>query len=312
MKKRCIIKKAVKYIGDRLKVLKKRKPAVAGQFYDAEPDRLRRTIKECFLDVRGPGSLPKIKKSGKKLFGVVVPHAGFIFSGAIAAHSFFELTESGFADTFIILGPNHTGMGSGVALMSEGEWKTPLGDVAVNQKLADMLKTGIIDNEESSHQQEHSIEVQLPFLQFCAGKKDFDFVPISMMMQDIDTIIEVGNIIKNAVDRIDCKIAIVASSDFSHVGFNYMSMPPSDMRVDKYAEKQDTLAINKILDMNPKGLVETVETNNISMCGYGPVGAMIQASKKLGAKRAELLKYGSSYEVHPGSSCVGYGAIAIY
>ena len=291
---------------------KLRKPAVAGQFYEGSESRLNERIRECFLDDRGPGSLPKIDKGNKKIKGIVVPHAGYIYSGAIAAHSYNYLANNGFADTFIILGPNHTGMGSGVSVMTEGNWETPLGAVPINENLSSLLFKDIVDKDEHAHTYEHSIEVQLPFLQFIARDKDFSFVPICMAMQDFETSSEVGKIIADAIRVRDENIVIIASTDFSHAGFNYMSMPPEGMRVDKYASKQDKLAIDQILKMDPQGLINTVQNNNISMCGYGPVAAMLTASKILGATKAELLKYGTSYEVHPSTSCVGYGAIAIY
>ena len=289
-----------------------RKPAVAGQFYDAKKENLVETIENCFKDKRGPGKIPKIKEGKKEIKGVVVPHAGLIFSGAIAAHSYATVAQSGFADVFIILGPNHTGLGSGVAMMKKGFWQTPLGKIKINEKLAEKIHTGIIDEDNSAHRREHSIEVQIPFLQYLAQKKDITFVPITMAMQDKNTNKEVGEIIAKAIKTSEEKIIIIASSDFSHVGFNYMTMPPAGTNVDEYAETQDKKAIEEILNLNPKRLVETVEKENISMCGYGPVSAMLHASKKLSAEKAELLKYGSSYEVHPGSSCVGYAAISIY
>jgi AmmeMemoRadiSam system protein B len=289
-----------------------RKPSVAGQFYEGSEKRLIESIKMCFLDNRGPGSLPEIGKNDKKTIGLVVPHAGYIYSGAIAAHSYNFLANNGFADNFIILGPNHTGMGSGVAVMTEGSWETPLGEVPINENLAKLLFKDIIDKDDNAHSYEHSIEVQLPFLQFISGKKKFKFVPICMAMQDYETSREVGNIIAESIKETKGNTVIIASTDFSHAGFNYMSAPPEGMRVDEYADKQDHLAISQILKMKPKGLIETVNENNISMCGYGPVAAMLIASKVLNANKAELLKYGSSYEVHPGTSCVGYGAIAVY
>jgi len=289
-----------------------RKPAVAGQFYDSDKENLRKTIENCFLEIRGPGEIPKIIEGNKKIKGVVVPHAGFIFSGAIAAHSYKIIAENGFADTFIILGPNHTSMGSGVSIMTEGIWETPLGEIQINNIIAEKLARDIIDIDENAHKYEHSIEVQLPFLQYISNNKKFDFVPICMSMQDYDTSKEIGEIIADTVKNVDNNIIIIASSDFSHAGFNYMSIPPENMRVDEYAEEQDKYAIEKILTLDPKGLIDVVHEKNITMCGYGPVAAMLTASKKLGAKKAELLKYGTSYEVHPGTSCVGYGAIAVY
>ena len=291
---------------------KVRKPTVAGQFYDGNKANLEQNIKEYFLDKRGPRKLPEANQGKKNVKGLVVPHAGYMYSGAIAANSYYYLSKNGFADTFIILGPNHTGMGSGVSIMTEGSWETPLGTVPINEALAKKLWTGIIDKDQIAHMHEHSIEVQLPFLQFCARDKKFDFIPICMAMQDFETSEEVGNILANAIKDTDEKVVIIASSDFSHAGFNYASMPPSGVRVDKYAEKQDKLAIEKILEMDPKGLIDTVHKNNITMCGYGPVAVMLTASKMLGAKQVELLKYGTSYEVQPSSSCVGYGALAVY
>jgi AmmeMemoRadiSam system protein B len=291
---------------------KLRKSSVAGQFYDANKDNLIQTIEECFLDNRGPKSLPKITKGDKKIKGLVVPHAGYIYSGAISAYSYHILSKNNFADTFIILGPNHTGVGSGVSVMTEGSWLTPLGKVPINESLSKHLWKGIIDKDENAHMYEHSIEVQLPFLQYIAGDKKFDFVPICIAMQDFETSNEIGKITADAITKNKSDIVIIASTDFSHAGFNYMSMPPEGIRVDEYTEKQDKLAIDQILKMNPEGLIDTVQKNSISMCGYGPVASMLTAAKILGANKVELLKYGTSYEVHPSSSCVGYGALAIY
>lgn len=291
---------------------KLRKPAVAGQFYEGDRISLEERIKTCFLDERGPGELPKITSVEKKVKGLVVPHAGYIYSGAIAAHSYYYLSKNGFAKTYIILGPNHSGMGSGVSIMTEGKWNTPLGEVSINERLAKKIWKGIIDKDETAHLYEHSIEVQLPFLQFSAGDKKIDFVPICMSMQDSQTSKEIGEIMADAIKDSKENIVIIASTDFSHAGFNYMSMPPRGMKVEEYAEKQDKLAIDRILKMDSEGLIDTVHENNITMCGYGPVAAMLTAAERLGAKNVELLKYGTSCDVHPASSCVGYGAIAVY
>jgi AmmeMemoRadiSam system protein B len=288
-----------------------RNAVVAGQFYPGSEKNLRQQIEDCFLDNRGYGKIPVIKKAVGTLKGLVVPHAGFIYSGAIASHSYGRLAEQGFAETFIILGPNHTGMGSGVSVITEGAWKTPFGTISLDESLARSIATGIIDQDASAHTYEHSIEVQLPFLQFLAQGRSFEFVPICMMMQDYETVQDVGDILAKVIQSSKKKIILIASSDFSHAGFNYRSAPPQGMRVEEYAKKQDTLAIKEILALDPRQLIEKVEQHNITMCGSGPVGAMLLAAKKLGATTAELLKYGTSYEVHPNSSCVGYGAIAV-
>jgi AmmeMemoRadiSam system protein B len=288
-----------------------RNAAVAGQFYPGTERSLKQQIEECFLEKRGFGVIPVVKGIGDNLKGVVVPHAGFIYSGAIASHAYGRLAQQGFADTFIILGPNHTGMGSGVSVMTEGAWKTPLGTVSLDSSLARAIGTGIVDQDASAHTYEHSIEVQLPFLQYISQGRSFEFVPVCMMMQDYETVQEVGTTIAKSVQNSKKKIVIIASSDFSHAGFNYQSTPPQGMRVDEYAQQQDALAIKKILGLDPDGLIRTIEEHNITMCGYGPVAAMLVAAKRLGAHKAELLKYGTSYEVHPDSSCVGYGAIIV-
>jgi AmmeMemoRadiSam system protein B len=288
-----------------------RNSVVAGQFYSGTEKSLRKQIEECFLEKRGFGMIPPVQAGKGAVRGLVVPHAGFVYSGAIASHSYGRLAQQGFAETFIILGPNHTGMGSGVSVMTEGVWKTPLGTIDVDEALAQVLSTGIIDQDVSAHTYEHSIEVQLPFLQYIAGGRKFTFVPLCMMMQDYETVLEVGDVVAKAIQSSKKKIVLIASSDFSHAGFNYHSSPPQGMRVDEYAKKQDDLAIQAILALDPKQLIETVEEHNITMCGYGPVAAMLVAAKKVGARTAELLKYGTSYEVSPGSSCVGYGAIMV-
>lgn len=289
-----------------------RKAVVAGQFYNGIKSGLEQQIQACFIDERGPGVLPEIKLNEPPVTGIVVPHAGYMYSGAIAAHAYSYLAHHGFAETFVILGPNHTGVGSDVSVMTEGKWETPLGEVTINHSLANRIRMGIINEDDRAHKYEHSIEVQLPFLQFAAHTNQFDFVPICIAMQNFETSKEVGEMIANAIKQYEKRVVIIASSDFSHIGFNYMSMPPAGSGVDEYTKKQDELALNQILQINPKGLIMAIQKNNISMCGYGPVAAMLIAAKRLEAKNAELLKYGTSYEVQPGNSCVGYGAVAVF
>ncbi len=283
-----------------------RRPAAIG-FYEGNPDALRAQIAQCFAD--GPGAPPPAKK-GKGFFGAVVPHAGYMYSGRVAAYAYAEIAKR-FPRKFVILGPNHTGRGSPVALFPSGEWETPLGLAAVDETLGKKIFRDIIDADESAHRAEHSIEVQLPFLQYLAGAGgNFSFVPICMGMQDILTAEDVGNIIAGALKGEE-SACIIASTDFSHVGFNYGVGAPRGKRIDEYAREQDQKAIDAILKMDPQELESVVEEYNITMCGYGCVAAMLFAMKKLGASKARLLKYGSSYEVAPGSSCVGYGALIV-
>ena len=295
------------------KIMSIREATVAGSFYAGTKSSLLQQIEDSFTKGYGPGKLPENKKGAGSLKGVVVPHAGIPFSGAIAAHSYLAIAEDGFADAFIVMGTNHRGVGSGVALYPEGKWETPLGDIAMDATLIENLAGGIIDINEASHPfGENSIEVQMPFLQYIGREKKFSVALISMATQDFETANEIGKIIADVIQNDDRRVMIIASSDFSHEGGAYGRLPPNGLTADEYARKQDQLAIAKILKLDPKGLISTVYDNNISMCGYGPVAALLVAAKKLGATKAELLKYITSNDVHPGSFCVGYGSFNIH
>jgi AmmeMemoRadiSam system protein B len=290
-----------------------RRASVSGSFYASTKSGLMKQIEDSFKGGYGPERLPEIKDRPGSLKGVIVPHAGIQFSGSVAAHSYLAIAEDGFADAFIILGPNHQGWGSGVALYPKGKWETPLGDINMDTALIENLVGDIIDVNEASHPSgENSIEVQIPFLQYIGRGKDFSVALVSMAMQDFETVNEVGKIIGNVIQKDGRRIIIIASSDFSHEGGAYGRLPPNNFSADQYARKQDQLAIDEIVKMNPKGLISTVYNKNISMCGYGPVAAMLIATKKIGAKKAELLKYITSNDVHPSSHCVGYGSFKIY
>ena len=278
-----------------------RKPAVAGQFYAGSFDALKEQIERCYNHKLGPKNLPKLAESpSRKIKGLMVPHAGYPYSGPIAAHSYLSLAQDGFPESFIILGPNHTGSGSMVALTTE-DFSTPLGDVKVDQKLAKRLHKDIIDNDIMAHIREHSIEVQLPFLQHISKK--FKFVPISLSLQDFKTDTTVGEIISEAVGESDVVI--------THCGFMYGQPPAPGMTAGAWADRQDKKVIKSILELDTKALIRNVRQFDITMCGYGPVIAMLTAAKNLGAESAELLKYASSYDIQPADSAVGYAAIRV-
>jgi hypothetical protein len=209
------------------------------------------------------------------------------------------MAQDGKPVSIVILCPNHTGAGSGVSIMTSGKWRTPLGEVQVDKSLGEAIRRGseIIDVDEVAHAQEHSLEVQLPFLQHLFGD-EFKIVPICMMLQDTETSKEVGDAIAKASTGKDT--VIIASTDFTH----YESQ--------RSATTKDRKAIDKILALDADGLIRTVEEEAISMCGYGPVSSMLQAAKKLGAKKVELLKYATSGETAgPMTQVVGYGSIAV-
>jgi hypothetical protein len=242
----------------------------------------------------GPGIKPVLKKGERTIKGAVVPHAGYMYSGPVAAHVYAEIAADGFPDIFVILGPNHTGLGSGIALCTE-TYRTPLGDVDVDKELAKKLAGKLIEDDSAAHMHEHSIEVQLPFLQYL--KKEIKFIPVCMSIQDYETSKEVGTLIAKHIAGKDA--IILASTDFSHY------VPQAT------AFKLDKMAIDCILKLDSKALYNTVVKHNISMCGYGPVIAMLCAVSILGGKKASLLKYATSGDVAPMRDVVGYAAITV-
>ena len=268
-----------------------RPPAVAGQFYEGDREGLIAQIENCYLHKVGPGRLPQLRDGKRTLRGLVCPHAGYVYSGPVAAHSYAALAEDGLPETFVVLGPNHTGLGAAVALGTQ-DFQTPLGVAEVDQELARQLLKDVLYEDMAAHRFEHSIEVQLPFIQHLREK--VKFVPICLMDQELGTAKKVGQIIREAIGGKD--VVIVASTDFSH----YV---PKDV-----AAKKDRMAIDQILKMDARGLYQTIEKNDITMCGYGPVIAMMTAAE---GGKATLLKYASSGDVAPMREVVGYGSVAV-
>ena len=272
-----------------------RQPAVAGHFYQGSPSALRDQVKRFLV--------PETKKV--KALGIVSPHAGLVYSGSVAGAVYSRIELPG---TFVLIGPNHTGLGAPVSLMARGSWETPLGTVRINDDLAEAVlsKSRRIHDDTMAHLQEHSLEVQLPFIQYL--KRNFTIVPIQMMDTRLETCIEVGNAVANAIADCELRIAdfkekrtlIVASSDMSH----YVSA--------ETAKKKDHAAIKRILDLDAQGLYHTVRDEGISMCGYGPVVAMLTACKVLGATKADLVKYTNSGDVSGDyDQVVGYAGIVV-
>lgn len=285
-----------------------RYPAVAGAFYEGSRDSLLRQIERCYTSKLGPGHLPKPVQGPRKLVGLVCPHAGYQYSGPFAAHSYAALAEDGVRASYVVLGPNHYGAGAPLAT-THHDWEMPLGVVPIDLDLLGAISTPPIEDDVAAHRHEHSIEVQLPFLQNL--RADVRFVPVCMAFQEYELASEVGGLIANAVKERDA--LIVASSDFSHVGMNYNQMPPRGTTAPAFAKEQDEKALERILALDPKGLQDRVAKDDISMCGYGPVTAMLVAAKKLGAREARLLRYGSSSDVSGDRDmAVGYGAVAVY
>jgi hypothetical protein len=277
-----------------------RKPAVAGSFYAGDSKSLNTQIENSFLHKIGPGEIPlAIPKRKGNIIGLVSPHAGYMYSGPVAANGFYKIALDGKPDTIIILGPNHQGFGENISIMVEGKWKTPLGELEIDTDIAEnILKNSkIIKIDNKAHQYEHSIEVQLPFIQYIFGK-NIKFVPICMTRQDINTDIEIAQSICSSV--VDKNILIIASSDFTHY------------EPQEYAENVDKQAINAILEFNPKKLYDIIYRQNLTMCGPGPITVMLIVCETLGAKKVELLKYATSGDVSGVyDRVVGYASLIV-
>jgi len=267
-------------------------------FYAGTAQALRAQIEGCFTHRLGPGRLPKVaERKLRTIVGLVCPHAGYMYSGPVAAHAYYNLAADGKPDVVVLFGPNHTGRGSALAMMTEGVWRTPLGDVEIDTSIANLIlkESGIIDADDSAHAFEHSIEVQLPFLQFLYGST-FKFVPVCFLMQDLQSCREVGSAVAKALAGKNA--LVIASTDMTHY------------EPQKTAEQEDKAALEAALNLDAESLYSTVEARHISMCGYGPTIAAITAAKALDAKKAELLCYRTSGDVTGDySSVVGYASL---
>ena len=276
-----------------------RQPAVAGAFYPEDPETLKRLIESCFLDDSGVGYIPELNsfKGREYPINVMVPHAGYQYSGAIASKGYCEIVKNGFPEVFIILSPNHTGYGSEISVFNEGEWITPLGSVEVDEEFAEGIIefSDIASADFTAHIREHSIEVQLPFLQYFSA--DFKIVPITIGNQNFVTSNDLANAIYEAGKRLDKSYCVIASTDLSH--FN----------TQERANKVDGFVLEDIGEMNEFKLFEEVVQYNITMCGYGPVMTTISLSKRCGKTDAEILAYGTSGDVTGDfTSVVGYAS----
>ncbi|MCS7373475.1 MAG: AmmeMemoRadiSam system protein B [archaeon GB-1845-036] len=280
--------------------LRIRDPVVAGMFYEYSPDSLKLQIEQCFKHRLGPGFIPEVHGEFKgSLLGVVSPHAGYMYSGPVASWSFKALAENGKPDSFIIIGPNHSGVGAPLSILREGCWRTPLGVASIDSELADEILShcDLLEVDWTAHLSEHSIEVQLPFLQYLFG--NVKFVPISMMLQNFEVSRAIGEGLAETIKN--RRVTIIASTDFSH----YVPL--------KQAVEDDSAIIEKILTLDAKGMFDVFYSRRVSMCGPGVVAAMLVACKMLGASRGVKLKYATSGDVTGDvSSVVGYAAIAIY
>ena len=277
-----------------------RKPYVAGMFYEANPELLKKQIEECFLHRLGPGKLPEeIEKY--QVFGLIVPHAGYMYSGPIAAHAYYALSLAQKPKYVVIIGPNHSGVGSPIAIAADEIWEMPLGGVKINADYAHCIsaRSGIASIDSRAHLYEHSIEVQIPFLQFLYGS-DFEIIPITMLLQNYEASRRIGEVLAECVNEYGDTV-VVASTDFTHY-------EPVES-----AHRKDKLAIERILELDSRGLYDVVIENEITMCGYGPVMVLLEAAKKLRYTNIKLLKYATSGDITGDySSVVAYASFVIF
>lgn len=273
-----------------------RKPAVAGSFYPNNRKLLIESIEDSFIN--GVGTIPKLSNSfDDSLKGIMVPHAGYIYSGYVASYSFYHLVKCGFPETFVVLCPNHTGIGHDISVFDEGIWETPLGDIEVDSEFA---KTFIRNSEYATsdftaHLREHSIEVQLPFLQYFSN--DFKIVPVCIGMQNLKTSMDIAKSIKLTLSEISTSISLISSTDLSH----FLNQP--------LTIKLDNIVLNDIEEMNYEKLLNDVYQHSITMCGYGTVASNIIYSKSLGVDSCNILSHQTSGDVSGDfNSVVGYGS----
>jgi len=269
-----------------------REPTVAGRFYSSNIHSLTEEVK---LHTRQNSENQLAEKC--RAIGIVSPHAGFMYSGDVAGAVYSRIE---IPDTIILIGPNHTGLGEKVSVMTEGTWVMPQGDLKIDHQLANEIcqKSVLAKKDSQAHKKEHSIETQLPFLQFY--RNEFRIVPICIMQLRLHECEEIGHAIVKALERVQRSVLIVASSDMTHY------------ETHKSASKKDAAAINQILRLDAKELYSTVHDNNISMCGVNPTVIMLIYAKEMGAKEAFLAKYMTSGEVSGNMNhVVGYAGLIV-
>lgn len=274
----------------------KRTPAVAGIFYPSKPLELTQLIEQSFRDRKfGPGKMPP-SESKRRIYGVISPHAGYVYSGAVAANGFYEASSMDF-NNVVMVGPNHYGIGTEVAIMHDGVWETPLGQIEINPYLASEISkhSGIVNFDDFAHSRDHCLEVQIPFLQYIK-KNEFKIVPIVLILQDLETAMDIGKSI--AQTTANTNTLLIASSDFTHYETN------------SEAYRKDGELINAILSLDISKFYAVLERLVVSACGFGAIASVMKAVKDLGATKGELLKYATSGNITGDmNAVVGYSSI---
>jgi AmmeMemoRadiSam system protein B len=266
-----------------------RHAAVAGRFYPRDEEALRAEVRAYLSHSSGQEPV--------RALGCIVPHAGYMYSGHVAGSVFARLK---IPQLCLVLCPNHTGVGRPLAIMSEGEWETPLGGVPVDEAFAEALKQGcpLLQEDSLAHRSEHAAEVELPFL--LVRQHQLTFVPIALGTRQFEVLAQLGDAIADVIAAENRQVLIVASSDMNH----YES--------DAITRIKDQSAIEPILALDARALYDVVMQQHISMCGFGPAVAMLTAAKKLGATSSEVVKYATSGEISGDlDTVVGYAGVIV-
>jgi AmmeMemoRadiSam system protein B len=268
-----------------------RHPAVAGRFYPGIPGDLRTEV-QGYLS-QSVSSNP----SPLKAIGCIAPHAGYVYSGHVAGAVFASIEIPRLC---LVMCPNHTGIGRALAMMSEGAWQTPLGEVPIDAEFAHALQQRFpaVHDDSAAHRAEHAVEVELPFLQL--RQPNLRIVPIALGTSQFEVLEQLGLALADVVAQSREPVLVVASSDMNH----YES--------DAVTRAKDRRAIERILTLDPRGLFDVVTQQDISMCGFGPAVAMLTAARQLGAKSAELVQYATSGDVSGDREMVvGYAGVVV-
>jgi hypothetical protein len=275
----------------------RRRAAVAGSFYPSTKSELSSMVNNCYLHPLGPGRLPPAPPGIANIVAVVSPHAGYEYSGPVAAYSYLHVSSLRAPDLIVIVAPNHYGIGSGVATFKSGEWETPLGRMRVDEDAASKLvrNSGIVSFDPEAHRMEHSLEVQLPFLQHIYGDS-IPILPISLLFQDIET---ARTVAESLVEVVQGKRAVlVASSDLTHYE------PVAEAR------EKDAALIDQAKRMDVGSFYSTLDRLQVTACGFGAIATVMMASRALGLEKGELLKYATSGDTTgDNNQVVGYAAL---
>ncbi len=276
-----------------------RKPVVAGSFYPAEREELINTLNWAFKNSK-KWPFKAEERGPRRITAAISPHAGYTYSGPVAATSYAHIAEDGLPDAFVIIGPNHTGIGGRGSLASYEQWETPLGLVSVDLDLCKELNRSVrgLSFENSAHTMEHSIEVQIPFLQHIFGSDKVRIVPIVLLDHGPRISQELGVVMSEISEEQSLDVVIIASSDMTHY------------EPDLSARKKDGAVLERIKQMDIEGMYRTILQLDVSMCGPGPVATAIWFSKKRNVSEGTLADYRTSGDMTGDrSAVVGYASV---